>query len=86
MLKTRHVETHRAYLSSYGTTAFNPVEVVAFDFADGRGGRLVLDFLALPGTEQKPSGRAVSSPTTSAATTPASNSERPKWASTAQAP
>ncbi|MBK1715271.1 IS66 family transposase [Rubrivivax gelatinosus] len=54
MLKPGHGKTHRAYLWSYCTTAFNPVKAVVFDFADSRGGQHVRDFLGLPGTSAKP--------------------------------
>jgi transposase len=54
MLKPGHGKTHRAYLWSYCTTAFNTVKAVVFDFADSRGGQHVRDFLGLPGTQDKP--------------------------------
>jgi transposase len=54
MLKPGHGKTHRAYLWSYCTTAFNPIKAVVFDFADSRGGQHVRDFLGLPGTQDKP--------------------------------
>jgi transposase len=57
MLKPAHQrdgKTHRAYLWSYCTTAFNPMRAVVFDFADSRGGQHVRAFLGLPGTEQQP--------------------------------
>lgn len=54
MLKPGNGKTHRAYLWSYCTTAFNPVKAVVFDFADSRGGQHVRDFLGLPGTSAKP--------------------------------
>lgn len=54
MLKPGHGKTHRAYLWSYCTTAFNPVKAVVFDFADSRSGQHVRDFLGLPGTSAKP--------------------------------
>jgi transposase len=50
----RDGKTHRAYLWSYCTTAFNPMRAVVFDFADSRGGQHVRAFLGLPGTEQRP--------------------------------
>jgi transposase len=50
----RDGKTHRAYLWSYCTTAFNPMRAVVFDFADSRGGQHVRAFLGLPGTEQQP--------------------------------
>ena len=67
-------KTHRAYLWSYCTTQFNPMKAVVFDFADSRGGQHVRGFLGLRGNEASPAGRATSSPTTSAATRPASSS------------
>lgn len=51
----RDGKTHRAYLWSYCTTRFNPIQAVVFDFADSRGGQHVRDFLGLPGTEGQPS-------------------------------
>jgi transposase len=57
MLKPAHQrdgKTHRAYLWSYCTTAFNPMRAVVFDFADSRGGQHVREFLGLPGTEHQP--------------------------------
>jgi transposase len=53
----RDGKTHRAYLWSYCTTAFNPMRAVVFDFADSRGGQHVRAFLGLPGTEHKPGWR-----------------------------
>jgi transposase len=46
----RDGKTHRAYLWSYCTTQFNPLQAVVFDFADSRGGQHARDFLGLPGT------------------------------------
>ena len=57
MLKPGHGKTHRAYLWSYCTTQFNPMQAVVFDFADSRGGQHVRDFLGLPGTRDKPGWR-----------------------------
>jgi transposase len=45
MLKPGHGKTHRAYLWSYGTTAFDPIKGVVFDFADSRAGRHAKAFL-----------------------------------------
>jgi hypothetical protein len=53
MLKPGHGKTHRAYLWSYGTTAFDPIKGVVFDFADSRAGRHVQAFL---GTDQDDGG------------------------------
>ncbi len=50
----RDGKTHRAYLWSYCTTPFNPIQAVVFDFADSRGGQHVRAFLGLPGTQDKP--------------------------------
>jgi transposase len=44
MLKPGHGKTHRAYLWSYGTTAFDPLKAVVFDFAESRAGRHVQTF------------------------------------------
>ncbi len=54
MLKPGIGKTHRAYLWSYCTTQFNPVQGVVFDFADSRGGQHVRDFLQLSGAGAKP--------------------------------
>lgn len=51
MLKPGAGKTHRAYLWSYCTSAYNPVRAVVFDFADSRGGRHCRAFLKLPGQE-----------------------------------
>jgi transposase len=48
MLKPGAGKTHRAYLWSYCTTAYNPVRAVVFDFADSRGGQHCRAFLGLP--------------------------------------
>jgi transposase len=45
MLKPGSGKTHRAYLWSYGTTAFDPIKGVVFDFAVTRAGRHVQAFL-----------------------------------------
>lgn len=50
----RDGKTHRAYLWSYCTTPFNPIQAVVFDFAESRGGQHVRSFLGLPGTPDKP--------------------------------
>ena len=50
----RDGKTHRAYLWSYCTTQFNPLQAVVFDFADSRGGQHARDFLGLPGTSGQP--------------------------------
>ena len=39
MLKPGAGKTHGAYLWSYCTIQFNPVQGVVFDFADSRGGQ-----------------------------------------------
>jgi transposase len=49
MLKPGAGKTHRAYLWSYCTTAYNPVRAVVFDFADSRGGQHCRAFLGLSG-------------------------------------
>jgi transposase len=51
MLKPGHGKTHRAYLWSYGTTAFDPIKGVVFDFADSRAGRHVQAFLGADGPD-----------------------------------
>ena len=45
MLKPGHGKTHRAYLWTYGTTVFDPLKAVVFDFADSRAGRHARTFL-----------------------------------------
>jgi transposase len=45
MLKPGLGKTHRAYLWSYGTTVFDPLKAVVFDFAETRAGRHVQTFL-----------------------------------------
>jgi transposase len=61
MLKPGLGKTHRAYLWSYCTTRFNPVQAVVFDFAESRGGQHVREFLGLPGPADRPgwTGRLV---------------------------
>jgi hypothetical protein len=73
MLKPGHGKTHRAYLWSYCTTAYNDAKAVVFDFADSRGGQHVRDFLGLPGRRQARLAAAAWCATTSAATRPASS-------------
>jgi transposase len=51
MLKPGAGKTHRAYLWSYCTTAYNPIRAVVFDFADSRGGQHCRAFLGLPGKD-----------------------------------
>ncbi|MET3480384.1 transposase [Variovorax sp. 1126] len=49
MLKPGHGKTHRAYLWSYCTTAYDALSAVVFDFADSRGGQHARAFLRLGG-------------------------------------
>jgi transposase len=49
MLKPGHGKTHRAYLWSYCTPAFEDSQIVVFDFADSRAGKHALAFLRHPG-------------------------------------
>jgi transposase len=49
MLKAGHGKTHRAYLWSYCTTAYDALSAVVFDFADSRGGQHARAFLRLGG-------------------------------------
>jgi transposase len=51
MLKPGHGKTHRAYLWSYGTTVFDPLKAVVFDFADSRAGRHAKAFLGAGGDD-----------------------------------
>jgi hypothetical protein len=51
MLQPGAGKTHRAYLWSYCTTAYNPTRAVVFDFADSRGGQHCGAFLGLPGQD-----------------------------------
>ena len=51
MLKPGAGKTHRAYLWSYCTTAYNPIRAVVFDFADSRAGQHCRAFLGLPGKD-----------------------------------
>lgn len=55
MLKPGHGKTHRAYVWSYCTTQFSPLQAVVFDFAESRGGQHVRAFLGLPAEINKPS-------------------------------
>lgn len=45
MLKPGLGHTHRAYLWSYGTTQFDPLPLVMYDFAEGRSGHYARAFL-----------------------------------------
>jgi transposase len=45
MLKPGLKHTHRSYLWAYGTTAFDPEQMVVYDFAEGRGGVHARTFL-----------------------------------------
>jgi transposase len=45
MLKPGLKRTHRSYLWAYGTTAFDPDQIVLYDFAEGRGGDYARAFL-----------------------------------------
>ena len=45
MLKPGNGKTHRAYLWSYCTTAFEAEQIVVFDFADSRAGKHAMEFL-----------------------------------------
>ena len=49
MLKPGNGKTHRAYLWSYCTTAFEDQQIVVFDFADSRAGKHAMQFLRHPG-------------------------------------
>ncbi|MCR8958758.1 IS66 family transposase [Variovorax sp. S2] len=49
MLKPGNGKTHRAYLWSYCTTAYDTLRAVVFDFADSRGGQHARAFLGLTG-------------------------------------
>jgi transposase len=51
MLKPGHGKTHRAYLWSYGTTVFDPLKAVVFDFAESRAGRHAKAFLGAEGDD-----------------------------------
>jgi hypothetical protein len=45
MLKPGLGHTHRAYMWSYGTTEYDELPVVVYDFAESRGGQNARDFL-----------------------------------------
>jgi transposase len=45
MLKPGLGRTHRAYLWSYGSTQFDPMAAVVYDFADGRSSKPAQAFL-----------------------------------------
>jgi transposase len=45
MLKPGLKRTHRSYLWAYGTTTFDPEQIVVYDFAEGRGGEHARAFL-----------------------------------------
>ena len=45
MLKPGTGKTHRAYIWSYCTTAYSALRAVVFEFAEGRGGHNVREFL-----------------------------------------
>src|SRR5574337_874272 len=56
-------KTHRAYLWSYCTGAFAPMQAVVFDFADSRAGRHAQEFLgAWRGTRSRPPAACRPSP------------------------
>lgn len=56
MLKPGDGKTHRAYLWSYGTTVFDPLPAVVFDFAESRAGRHVQAFLNADGSDERRPG------------------------------
>jgi hypothetical protein len=60
-LKPGHGKTHRAYLWSYCSTRFSPMQAAVFDFAESRGGQHVRAFLGLSGQDHPPgwAGRMV---------------------------
>ncbi|VTU41541.1 Transposase (plasmid) [Variovorax sp. RA8] len=45
--KPGNKKTHKAYVWTYCTTSYDDFRAVVFDFAEGRGGQYVRDFLAL---------------------------------------
>ena len=45
MLKPGLKRTHRSYLWAYGTTVFDPEQLVVYEFAEGRGGEYARRFL-----------------------------------------
>ena len=57
MLRPGHGKTHRAYLWSYCTTAFDPMRAVVFDFADSRAGQHARDFLGFAEPPNRPGWR-----------------------------
>lgn len=69
----RDGKTRRAYLWSYCSTQFSPLQAVVFDFADSRGASTPATSLACPERQASQPGKASSSATTSPATRPASN-------------
>jgi transposase len=50
MLKPGNKKTHKAYIWTYCTTSYEALKAVVFDFAEGRGGQYVRDFLGLETT------------------------------------
>ena len=59
MLKPGNKKTHKAYVWSYCTTRFSPVQAVVFDFAETRSGQNVREFLQI-GTDSAWTGTLVS--------------------------
>jgi len=51
MLEPGAGKTHRAYLWSYGTSAYEATKAVVYDFADSRAGRHAQEFFGLPGND-----------------------------------
>lgn len=51
MLKPGLKKTHKAYLWTYSTTVWSPVQAVIFQFAQTRGGQHVREFLGLDTTD-----------------------------------
>jgi transposase len=49
MLKPGHKKTHKAYIWSYCTTGFSPIQAVVFNFAETRSGENVRAFLGQDG-------------------------------------
>lgn len=60
MLKPGKGSTHKAYVWAYGTTSYDPLQAVIYDFAESRADENARRFLA--------AGRASSSATTTPAT------------------
>jgi hypothetical protein len=56
MLKPGHGRTHRAYLWSYGTTVYDDLKAVVFDFAETRAGRHAQAFLNADGSDERRPG------------------------------